>query len=91
MVVGALALTSATTVAEAVAVVPGWALNQDPVPLGGFGSQAYLLSIDFSSTPGAQTVLGTMWNADLSFTALSAEPGAALAGWFEGPVYRNGD
>jgi spore coat protein H len=91
VVVGALARTGPTTVAEALAVVPGWALQQDPVPLGGFGSQAYLLSIDLTTTPGTQTVLGSLWNAELSFTALAGEQGAPMEGWFEGPVYRNPD
>lgn len=90
VVVATQALTSATKMVQSVAVVPWWELDKDPVPLGGFGSQAYLLSLDFSTEPGIQTVLGSLWEAELSFEQLTGDPGSPLSGRWEGPIYANG-
>lgn len=90
VVVASLALTGPASVWEVVAFVPGWMIDGSPIPLGGFGAQAYLVDVDWSTGDQVTVVLGSMWNAWLEFTALEAEPGGVVSGVIEGPLYDGG-
>jgi len=88
VVIGAQGLSAPGVVLQSVAVLPGWALGENPVPIGGFGSAIYLTETDFNVSEEAE-YLGSIWNGSLTFTALAAEPGSALSGFWEGPTYRS--
>jgi len=90
VVLASLGLQTPSLVREVVAVVPTWMIDGDPIPLGGFGAQAYLIDIDFSSGEGEQQILGSLWQAWLEFDALEGVPGAAASGVIEGPLYYGG-
>jgi hypothetical protein len=90
LVLASLGLHQPAVVREVVAFVPYWAIDGGPIPLGGFGAQAYLVDIDFSAPEPVSTVQGSLWNAWLEFDALEAEPGGIVSGVFEGPLYDSG-
>ena len=77
-------------VRELAAFVPAWMIDGGPVPIGGFGAQAYLIDVDFGSGEAQSVVLGSMWNTWLEFDVLQAEPGGVISGVLEGPLYDGG-